>query len=103
MIEIWDTYTQVLGTIFPLAIAIYTFRLSSFFKGGILYRPFQLMVPAFFIYAAGSLVDLFALTGIAPESYHFGHFLAYLFFFVLMTYSIYLLYKAWRTVGMGKV
>lgn len=60
------------------------------------------MAPAFFLYAVGSLVDIVALT-IGPENLHFGHFLAYLFFFVLMTYSIYLLYEAWRKVGMGKI
>ena len=103
MIELWDTYTQVLGTVFPLAVAIYTFRLSSFFKGGMLYRPFQLMAPAFSIYALGSFVDLLALVAVLPESYHFVHFFAYLLFFVLMTYSIYLLYRAWQKLGMGKV
>ncbi len=101
MIELWDVYTQMLGTVFSVAVGIYTFRLSSFFKGGMLYKPFLLMVPAFFLYALGSFIDIFALMG--AESLHFGHFFAYLFFFILMTYSIFLLYKAWRNVGMGKV
>jgi len=101
--EIWDTYTQLLGVIFAIAISIYTLRLSSFFREGILHKPFLLMVPAFLLYALGSLIDLIALTGIGPETFHFGHFFAYLLFFLLMTYSIYLLYMAWRKVGMGKV
>lgn len=78
-------------------------RLSSFFKGGILHKPFQLMVPAFSLYAIGSFVDLLALLTFIPESYHFVHFIAYLVFFLLTTYSIYLLNRAWRSIGMGKV
>jgi len=100
--EVWDTYTQALGLVFAVAIAIYTFRLSSFFKEGMLHKPFLLMVPAFVLYAIGAAVDLVALTG-GPEEFHFGHFLSYFGFFVLMTCSIYLLYRAWRKVGMGKV
>lgn len=103
MIEPWDIYTQVLGIFFPLAVAVYTYRLSRFLRGGILHRPFQFMVPAFLLYAVGSFIDLLPLTGIGPIELHAGHFSAYLLFFVLMTYSIYLLYKAWQKVGMGKV
>lgn len=101
--DIWDTYIQLLGAVFSLALAVYTFRLSVFFRGGILYRPFVIMVPAFLLYAVGASVDLFALTEAGPEILHFGHFLAFFIFFALMTYSIYLLYLAWRKIGMGKV
>jgi len=101
--ELWDTYTQILGTIFPIAVGIYTLRLSAFFAGGILHKPFQLMARAFFLYAFGSFVDLLALTELMPESYHFVHFFTYLIFFSIMTYSVYLLYRAWQKMGMGKV
>lgn len=101
--EMWDAYIQLLGAVFSLALAVYTFRLSVFFKGGMLHKPFVIMVPAFLLYAFGAFVDLFALTEAGPEVLHFGHFLTFLAFFALMTYSIYLLYRAWRKIGMGKV
>ncbi len=103
LVELWDTYTQIMGFFFTLAIAAYCFRLSGFFKGGVFYRFFRLLGPAFAIYAFGALTDILPLMGWAPEWTHSIHFFSFAAFFTLITWSISLFYRAWKQMGMGEI
>lgn len=103
MAEIWDTYTQIMSLFFTIAIAVYCFRLSQFFKGGVFYRSFRLLGPAFAIYAFGALADIVPLMGYGPEWIHSIHFFAFAGFFAVTTWSIALFYRAWRQMGLGEI
>ena len=99
----WDLYIQFVSIFFTSAVGVYCFRLSKFFQNGVFYKSFRLLAPAFVVYAFGSFVDILPHLGLVPDYFHAVHFLSYTVSFVLIVYSIYLFYQAWRTMGMGLV
>lgn len=99
----FDGYIQILSVFFSFFLAIYTYRLSRFFKNGIFYRSYQLMWPAWLIYALGSFIDIFPEFDLSPNWYHFFHAIAYLIFFILISFSIYRFYQGWKEMGMKDV
>ncbi len=98
-----DGYVQILIVIFSSFLTIYTFKLSRFFKNGIFYRSYQLMWPAWLLYTFGSFIDVFAELEIVPTWVHFSHYIIYLFFFILISLSIYRFYQGWKEMGMKEV
>ncbi len=101
--EYFDGYIQILSVIFSCFLALYTFRLSRFFKKGIFYKSYQLMWPSWLIYAFGSFVDIFPEFDIVPNWYHVFHAISYFLFFILISLSIYRFYQAWKEMGMKDV
>lgn len=91
-----DVVGDVVAIIFTVGLIVYGFLLKRFFRGGMMERPFSILLLAPFFFMLGELFDILDALHVLVDPSGILHVLLEVVFIIVLFYGFYSLREVWR-------